>query len=75
MKDTYFIKIGNNKNPKGKLYAKYYNNMRNLKTNGLIEKTSTLHKNKKDNIIDYERSNWTQKVFSNIHLIFVYLYL
>jgi len=38
----------NNKNPKGKLYAKYYNSMRTLKTSGLVpckeqEKTVKLH--------------------------------
>lgn len=34
----YFIKDGNNKNPKGKLYAKYYNSTRMLKTSGLSNK-------------------------------------
>lgn len=29
-----------NKNPKGKLYAKYYNSMRALKSSGLIPSTS-----------------------------------
>ncbi|CAI6354025.1 unnamed protein product [Macrosiphum euphorbiae] len=36
VKDTYFMKDGHNKNPKGKLYAKYYNSMRTLKTSGLV---------------------------------------
>jgi len=30
------MKDGYNKNPKGKLYAKYYNSMRTLKTSGLV---------------------------------------
>ncbi|XP_029348429.1 uncharacterized protein LOC107883454 isoform X2 [Acyrthosiphon pisum] len=36
VKDTYFMKHETNKNPKGKLYAKFYNSMRALKTSGLI---------------------------------------
>ncbi|XP_015369509.1 PREDICTED: uncharacterized protein LOC107165674 [Diuraphis noxia] len=36
VKDTYFMKDGHNKNPKGKIYAKYYNSMRTLKTSGLV---------------------------------------
>lgn len=39
-KDLYFMKIGNNKNPKGKLYIKYYNSMRSLKSSGLVESSS-----------------------------------
>ncbi|KAF0754168.1 Uncharacterized protein FWK35_00019550 [Aphis craccivora] len=38
VKDTYFMKDGLNKNPKGKLYAKYYNSMRTLKISGLVSK-------------------------------------
>jgi len=30
------MKDGLNKNPKGKLYAKYYNSMRTLKISGLV---------------------------------------
>jgi len=30
------MKDGYNKNPKGKLCAKYYNSMRTLKTSGLV---------------------------------------
>ncbi|VVC41518.1 Hypothetical protein CINCED_3A016863 [Cinara cedri] len=36
VKDTYFMKNETNKSPKGKLYAKYYNSIRSLKTSGLI---------------------------------------
>ncbi|XP_029346278.1 uncharacterized protein LOC115034241 isoform X2 [Acyrthosiphon pisum] len=36
VKDTYFMKDGLNKNPKGKLYSKYYNSMRTLKISGLV---------------------------------------
>ncbi|CAI6353215.1 unnamed protein product [Macrosiphum euphorbiae] len=36
IKDVYFLKVGSNKNPKGKLYAKFYNAMRTLKNNGLV---------------------------------------
>ncbi|CAI6345763.1 unnamed protein product [Macrosiphum euphorbiae] len=36
VKDSYFLKYDTNKNPKGKLYAKYYNSMRTLKNSGLI---------------------------------------
>jgi len=38
------MKIGNNRNPKGKLYTKYFNSVRNLKLNGLIESASTVCK-------------------------------
>ncbi|XP_029346099.1 uncharacterized protein LOC115034203 [Acyrthosiphon pisum] len=44
VKDTYFMKIGCNKNPKGKLYSKYYNSVRNMKNTGLIP--TTIIKNK-----------------------------
>jgi len=30
------MKIGSNKNPKGKLYAKYFNSVRKMKNIGLI---------------------------------------
>jgi len=30
------MKDGHNKNPKGKIYAKYFNSMRTLKTSGLV---------------------------------------
>ncbi|CAI6370929.1 unnamed protein product [Macrosiphum euphorbiae] len=36
VKDTYFMRGGLNKNPKGKIYAKLYNSMRLLKTSGLV---------------------------------------
>ncbi|XP_050063977.1 uncharacterized protein LOC126552899 [Aphis gossypii] len=36
VKDLYFMKHDSNKNPKGKLYAKYYNSIRLLKTTGLV---------------------------------------
>ncbi|XP_050058606.1 uncharacterized protein LOC126550678 [Aphis gossypii] len=36
VKDTYFMKYESNKNPKGKLYAKFYNSMRFLKSTGLV---------------------------------------
>ncbi|KAF0746395.1 Uncharacterized protein FWK35_00020513 [Aphis craccivora] len=36
VKDTYFMRGGSHKNPKGKLYAKFYNSMRLLKTSGLV---------------------------------------
>ncbi|XP_022166808.1 uncharacterized protein LOC111031246 [Myzus persicae] len=36
VKDTYFMKDVQNKNTKGKLYAKYYNAMRTLKSCGLV---------------------------------------
>lgn len=35
IKDIYFMRHGNNKAPRGKLYAKFYNCMRALKTSGL----------------------------------------
>lgn len=34
------MKYESNKNPKGKLYAKFYNTMRTLKSSGLISTSS-----------------------------------
>ncbi|KAL4152699.1 hypothetical protein QTP88_000532 [Uroleucon formosanum] len=64
--DTYFMKIGNNRNPKGKLYTKYFNSVRNLKTNGLIENSSTIGKDKTNNNSSdctQSTSGWTQNDF------------
>lgn len=35
------MKYEANKNPKGKLYAKFYNSMRTLKSSGLISSSSS----------------------------------
>jgi hypothetical protein len=58
------MKIGNNKNPKGKLYAKYYNCLRNLKNNGLVP--STIVKNKL-NIDNHHKTNWTEREFGKFY--------
>lgn len=64
------MKIGNNRNPKGKLYTKYFNSVRNLKTNGLIESTSTVCKpNANSNDSTLEKYSWTQKDFGKTYLI------
>lgn len=34
--ETYFVQNSDNKCPKGKLYAKYFNKMRSLKHHGLV---------------------------------------
>ena len=75
------MKIGNNKNPKGKLYTKYFNSVRNLKLNGLIESTSAVCKaksndNSKDCSVD--RCSWTQTDFGktyNISIINIPTYI
>ncbi|CAI6354797.1 unnamed protein product [Macrosiphum euphorbiae] len=36
IKETYFVRNSENKCPKGKLYSKYFNKMRNLKNHGLV---------------------------------------
>lgn len=36
------MKYESNKNPKGKLYAKFYNSMRTLKSSGLISYSSRI---------------------------------
>lgn len=36
------MKYESNKNPKGKLYAKFYNSMRTLKSSGLISSSSRI---------------------------------
>ncbi|KAL5239094.1 hypothetical protein ACI65C_006504 [Semiaphis heraclei] len=60
--DTYFMKIGCNKNPKGKLYAKFYNSMRNLKNTGLVHTTTKLEKNKTGSG-NQEKDGWTDREF------------
>ncbi|KAF0687878.1 Uncharacterized protein FWK35_00032486 [Aphis craccivora] len=47
MSDIYFFKYDTNKNPKGKLYAKYYNSMRTLKTSSLIPSSPHTKSSKK----------------------------
>lgn len=56
------MKIGNNKNPKGKLYAKYYNCLRNLKNNGLVPSTAVKHKTCND-----KKTNWTEREFGKFY--------
>lgn len=65
IKDTYFMKIGCNKNPKGKLYAKFYNSMRNLKNNGLVHTTTKLEKNKTGSG-NQEKDGWTDRELGKI---------
>lgn len=47
--ETYFVRYTDNKAPKGKLYAKYFNKIRSLKNHGLVSqgpsKKSKLEKN------------------------------
>lgn len=43
------MKYEPNKNPKGKLYAKYYNSMRSLKSSGLVSSTSSVKNVEKSN--------------------------
>lgn len=47
--ETYFVKDTDNKAPKGKFYAKYFNKIRSLKNYGLVSqgptKKSKLEKN------------------------------
>lgn len=59
------MKIRCNKNPKGKLYAKYYNSMRNLKNTGLVHTTTKLCKNKIGNI-NQEKDRLTERQFGKI---------
>jgi len=66
------MKIGHNKNPKGKLYAKYYNSLRNLKNNGLVP--STVMKNKTD-IDKYHKTNWTEREFGKLYLMYLIFYM
>lgn len=62
LQDVYFMKIGNNKNPKGKLYAKYYNCLRNLKNNGLVPTTAVKNKTYND-----KNTNWTEREFGKFY--------
>ncbi|KAL5236318.1 hypothetical protein ACI65C_003728 [Semiaphis heraclei] len=60
MSDTYFMKIGCNKNPKGKLYAKYYNSVRNMKNTGLIPTPITKNKTMNEK---KQKNGWIEKEF------------
>lgn len=62
------MKIGSNKNPKGKLYAKYYNSVRNMKNTGLIP--TTIIKNKIRNE-KQQKNGWFEREFGKM-LIFIY---
>lgn len=57
------MKVGCNKNPKGKLYAKFYHSMRNLKNTGLVLTTNKSEKNK---TLSKENYSWTRREFSKI---------
>lgn len=64
------MKIGCNKNPKGKLYSKYYNSVRNMKNTGLIP--TTIIKNKI--ITDKTQKNgWFEKEFGKSLICTTYL--
>ncbi|XP_025421881.1 uncharacterized protein LOC112691724 [Sipha flava] len=39
IKDIYFIKDSINRTPKGKIYSKYFNTIKQLKNHGLLKKT------------------------------------
>lgn len=60
MKDT-----GVNKNPKGKIYAKYYNSMRTLRTCGLVPAV------KKSSVKTISHNRYDQQEFGNIYLIII----
>ncbi|XP_050535219.1 uncharacterized protein LOC126902218 isoform X3 [Daktulosphaira vitifoliae] len=53
IKDIYFMRSFKNSTPRGKLYTKFYNNMRSLKTSGLIEKN-----NKNINLNNFSTDNF-----------------
>lgn len=59
-----------NKNPKGKLYAKYYNSVRNMKNTGLIPipitKNKTMNEKK-------QKNNWFEKQFGIPNVNMYYL--
>jgi hypothetical protein len=59
------MKIGCNKYPKDKLYAKYYNSMRNLKNTGLIHTTTKLEKNKTGSR-NQDKESWAERTFGKI---------
>lgn len=62
------MKIGNNKNPKGKLYAKYYNCLRNLKNNGLVPTSAVKHKTHNDK---HQKTNRTEREFGKFYLMYL----
>eukprot|EP00102_Acyrthosiphon_pisum_P019773 XP_016656983.1 PREDICTED: uncharacterized protein LOC107882702 [Acyrthosiphon pisum] len=49
LKETYFVRNSENKCPKGKLYSKYFNKMRNLKNHGLVPQEGICKKSKNAN--------------------------
>lgn len=64
LQDVYIMKIRNNKNPKGKLYSKYYNCLRNLKNNGLVPTTAVKHKICD---VEHQKTNWTEREFGKFY--------
>lgn len=68
------MKVGSNKNPKGKLYAKFYNAMRTLKNNGLVT-TSAAKTNRIEQRNDESRNGktWMARDFSkSLFYIFIF---
>lgn len=57
------MKIKQNEDLKGKIYAEYYNSMKNLKTNGLVSSTFKLYNNKK-NPTNLEKYSWLVYIYS-----------
>jgi hypothetical protein len=66
------MKTSNNKNPKGKLYAKYYNSLRNFKRSKLV--ASAMMKNIIDND-KQQKSNWIEREFGKCFYELIYLYI
>jgi len=68
------LKVGSNKNPKGKLYAKFYNAMRTLKNNGLVT-TPVVNTIRIQQGIEESRNGniWTERDFSNKIIFYSYI--
>jgi len=64
------MKIGCNKNPKGKLYSKYYNSVRNMKNTGLIPTTIVKNKIINDKT---QKNGWFEKEFGKLLKYTTYL--
>jgi len=64
------MKIGCNKNPKGKLYAKYYNSVRNMKNTGLIPTPITKNKTMNEK---KQKNGWIEKEFGITFIYNIYL--
>lgn len=63
LQDIYFVRHHENHSPRGKLYAKYYNCTRALRTSGLVSKCKKLKKKVLTNMSTRENRLFSMSFF------------